>query len=93
MTSEQISKIKHKIAKIAEGKGCYAVKVHEFNSTSFELSFEGGTTFSLLDTLAKELGTENINCGNRHIGAIGCRTCNGSYDEQVITIWDITKLD
>lgn len=92
MTSEQISKIKHKIAKIAEEKGCYTINVSEYDE-KFELTFEGKTTFSLLDALSKELGTENINCGNRHIGAIGCRTCNGSYDEQVITIWDVTKLD
>jgi hypothetical protein len=91
MTNEQISKIKDKIVEIAKEKGCYTINVSESNG-QFELTFEGETTFSLLDALSKELGTENINCGNRHIGAIGCRTCNGSYDEHVITIWDITKL-
>lgn len=30
-----------------------------------------------------------FNCGVEHVNAIGCRTCNGSYDEQVIIIWNI----
>jgi acetate kinase len=90
--TEKITKIKEKITKIAANNNCYNVKVSEFCG-KFQLTFEGETTFQLLDSLSKELGTTNINCSIEHIKAVGCRTCNGSYNEQVITIWDVLKVN
>ena len=39
MTSDQISKIKNKIAKIAEEKGCYKINISN-SKGQFELTFE-----------------------------------------------------
>lgn len=86
--TEKIIKIKEQIAKIATNNNCYSIKISE-SYGKFQLTFEGEITFQLLDSLSKELGTTNINCGTEHIKAVGCRTCNGSYDEQVITIWGV----
>lgn len=80
--------LKLKIAKIAEEKGCCKINISD-SKGQFILTFEGEVTFSLLDALSKELNTTNINCGTNHIKAFGCRTCNGSYDEQVITVWGV----
>lgn len=86
--TEKITKIKEQIEKIAINNNCYNIKVSE-SCNKFQLTFEGETTFRLLDSLSKELKTTDINCGVEHVNAIGCRTCNGSYDEQVIIIWNI----